>query len=195
MIGSGRGGASWGTLALALGLIGCSPATFHVNDRSSVKTYVTQPSAGPANAANPAGLRFKPGLCSAEELRPDGRVLTEGNLIEFLNRQQLDVRIERPRADLIYLVVSGAGTDAPVRLRVAILNGPSQAGLDLHQALLEHGPGSWGVHRSNLAVLGPIGSLDDDLVFAAKTRLSCWGMFMTAGRDDIYAVPGGYREL
>ena len=195
MIGSGRGGASWGTLALALGLIGCSSATFHINDRSSVKTYVSQPSGGPANAANPAGLRFKPGLCTAEELRPDGRVLTEGNLIEFLNRQQLDVRIERPRADLIYLVVSGAGTDAPVRLRVAILNGPSQAGLDLHQALLEHGSGSWGVHRANLAVLGPIGSLDDDLVFAAKTRLSCWGMFMTAGRDDTYAVPGGYREL
>jgi len=195
MIGSGSGGAAWGTLALAFGLIGCSPATFRVNDRSAAKTYVNQPGAGPANAANPAGLRFKPGLCTAEELRPDGRVLTEGNLIEFLSRQQLDVRIERPRADLIYLVVSGAGTDAPVRLRVAILKGPSQAGLDLHQALLEHGPGSWGVHRSNLAVLGPIGSLEDDLVFAAKTRLSCWGMFMTAGRDDTYAVPGGYREL
>jgi hypothetical protein len=195
MIGSGSGRVVWAGWALVVGLSGCSPATFRMNDRSSAKTYVSPSGAGPASAANPAGLRFKPGLCSAEELRPEGRVLSEGNLIEFLNRQQLDVRIERPRADLIYLVVSGAGTDTPVRLRVAILKGPSQAGLDLHQALLEHGPGSWGVHRSNLAVLGPIGSFEDDLVFAAKTRLSCWGMFMTAGRDDTYAVPGGYREL
>jgi hypothetical protein len=44
-------------------------------------------------------------------------------------------------------------------------------------------------------VLGPIGSLQDDLTFAAKTKLTCWGMFMTAGRDDTYAVPGAYREL
>ena len=181
-------------LAAALALVGCSSPAFRINDRSDVKAYVVR-GAGPSSAANPTGLRFKPGLCDAQELRPDGRELTEASLIEFLSRQQLDVRIERPRSDLIYLVVSGAGTDAPVRLRVAVLKNADQAGVDLHEALLQHGPGAWGVRRSNLAVLGPIGSLDDDLTFAAKTRLSCWGMFMTAGRDDTYAVPGGYREL
>jgi hypothetical protein len=168
---------------------------YHVNDRSDVKAYVVKSRVGSGTVDDPNGLRFKPGLCEAHELRPDGQTLTEANLIEFLSRQQLDVRVERPRSDLIYLVVSGAGTDVPVRLRVAVLKNADEAGSELHRALLQHGPGAWGVHRSNLAVLGPIGSLDDDLTFAAKTRLACWGMFMTAGRDDAYAIPGGYREL
>ena len=180
-------------LAAAWALLGCSSPMFQVNDRSDVKAYVTR--SGDTSEASPNGLRFKPGVCDASELRPDGRQLNEGHIIEFLNKQQLDVRIERPRSDLIYLVVSGAGTDVPVRLRVAVLKTADEAGAELHAALLQHGPGAWGVRRSNLAVLGAIGSLDDDLTFAAKTRLSCWGMFMTAGRDDAYAVPGGYREL
>lgn len=180
---------------LGLGLLGCSSPAFRVNDGSNVNAYVTKTNGGPATAADPSGLRFKPGICDAQELRPEGRQLSEGHLIEFLNRQQLDVRIERPRSDLIYLVVSGAGTDVPVRLRVAVLKNADEAASELHNALLQHGPGAWGVRRSNLAVLGQIGTLDDDLTFASKTRLSCWGMFMTAGRDDTYAVPGGYREL
>lgn len=178
----------------AAALVGCSSPMFRVNDRSDVRTYVTR-GGGTTTESSPGGLRFKPGACDAADLRPDGRQLTEANIIEFLNKQQLDVRIERPRADLIYLIVSGAGTDVPVRLRVAVLKNADEAGAELHAALLQHGPGAWGVRRSNLAVLGAIGSLDDDLTFAAKTRLSCWGMFMTAGRDDTYSVPGGYREL
>jgi hypothetical protein len=169
---------------------------FQINDRSDVKSFVVRtPAAGPGTETEPSGLRFKPGLCDGSDLRPEGRSLDEGNLIEFLNRQQLDVRAERPRSDLIYLVVSGAGTNVPVRLRVAVLKTADEAGSELHNALLQHGPGAWGVRRSNLAVLGAIGSLDDDLTFAAKTRLTCWGVFMTAGRDDTFVVPGGYREL
>lgn len=183
-----------GILLAAGWLVGCSSAAFHINDRSDVNAYVVKGRAG-ATEPDPANLRFKPGLCDASELVPDGKVLTEEHIITFLNKQQLDVRIERPRSDLIYLMVSGAGTDVPVRLRVAVLKNADEAGLELHEALLQHGPGAWGVRRSNLAVLGLTGSLADDLTFAAKTRLSCWGMFMTAGRDDTYSVPGGYREL
>jgi hypothetical protein len=61
--------------------------------------------------------------------------------------------------------------------------------------LLEHGSGAWGVHRSNLAVLGPAGSHADDVTFAAKTKLACWGVFTIAGRDDTFVVPGGYTEI
>jgi hypothetical protein len=179
-------GAGW--------LFGCSSAAFHINDRSDVNAYVVKGKAE-SSEANPSNLRFKPGLCDANELVPEGKQLTEEHIIAFLNKQQLDVRVERPRSDLIYLMVSGAGTDVPVRLRVAVLKNADEAGLELHEALLQHGPGAWGVRRSNLAVLGLTGSLADDLTFAAKTRLSCWGMFMTAGRDDTYSVPGGYREL
>jgi hypothetical protein len=175
-------------------LLGCSSPVLRMTDGSDVRSYVGTKSGG-APGGEPEGLRFRAGLCGNEDLRPDGRTLDEGNLLEFLARQQLDVRIERPRSDLVYLNVTGAGSETPVRLRVAILKGADEAGRELHEAILQHGPGSWGVHRANLAVLGPIGSLSDDLTFAAKTKLSCWGMFMTAGRDDTYAVPGGYREL
>ncbi len=189
MISRAAGIGLWG-----LGLLGCASPAFRVSDGSSVNAYVVKTEAGPASASNPSGLRFKPS-CEAPELQPDGRQLSEAHIIEFLGRQQLDVRVERPRADLIYLVVSGAGTNVPVRLRVAVLKNADEAASELHNALLQHGPGAWGVRRSNLAVLGQTGTLDDDLTFAAKTRLSCWGMFLTAGRDDTYAVPGGYREL
>lgn len=175
-------------------LLGCSSPTLRINDGSDVKAYVIARGGG-APGSSPAEVRFKPGLCDAQELRPEGRRLDERHIIEFLTRQQLDVRVERPRSDLVYLVVSGAGTESPVRLRVAVLKNADEAGAELHQALLQHGTGAWGVRRSNLAVLGPVGSLADDLTFAAKTKLSCWGMFMTAGRDDSYSVPGGYREL
>lgn len=182
-------------LALAaLSVVACSSPMLRMNDGSDPRSYATTRDGG-GPGTEPDGLRFKAGLCSGENLTPDGRALTEANLIEFLSKQQLDVRIERPRSDLVYLNVSGAGTDGPVRLRVAILKSPAEAGRELHEAILQHGPGSWGVHRSNLAVLGPIGSIGDDVTFAAKTKLTCWGMFMAAGRDDTYAVPGGYREL
>src|SRR5262249_59615197 len=125
----------------------------------------------------------------------DGRVLTEANLIEFLSRQQYDVRVERPRSDLVYLNVTGAGTEGPVRLRVAILKSSAEAGRELHEAILQHGPGSWGVHRSNLAVLAPIGDADEVVSFAVKTKLACWGVLTMAGLDDTFVVPGGYLEL
>jgi hypothetical protein len=165
-----------------------------MTDGSDPRSYATSHDGG-GPGSEPDGLRFKPGICSGENLKPDGRLLTEANILEFLSKQQLDVRIERPRSDLIYLNVTGAGTEAPVRLRVAILKSSAEAGRELHEAILQHGPGSWGVHRANLAVLGPIGSIGDDITFASKTKLTCWGMFMAAGRDDTYSVPGGYREL
>jgi hypothetical protein len=182
-------------LLSALWIVGCSSPKFQINDRSNVKAFVVQSPAGAATDADPAGFRFKQGLCEPQELKPEGRQLTEADLLEFFAKQQLDVRVERPRSDLVYLIVSGAGTDVPVRLRVAVLKNADEAGAELHAALLQHGPGAWGVRRSNLAVLGPIGTLEDDLTFAGKTRLACWGMFMTAGRDDTYSVPGAYREL
>jgi hypothetical protein len=181
-------------VVLGLSLSGCSSTMFQMTDGSNVKAFVTD-SRGGSPGSSPDNLRFKSTLCDGIDLRPEGRLLTESHLLEFLRRQQLDVRVERPRSDLVYLVVSGAGTNVPVRLRVALLKNADEAGLELTQAILQHGQGSWGVRRSNLAVLGPIGTLEDDLTFAAKTKLSCWGTFMTAGRDHAYVVPGGYREL
>jgi len=176
-------------------ILGCGgpTAAFRVTDGSDVRTFATSRSGG--TPSDPESTRFRTQTCDGVDLRPDGRLLTEEDLVQYLSRQQLDVRVERPRVDLIYLTVSGAGTNAPVRLRVAVLKTPDEAGKELYQAILQHGTGSWGVHRSNLAVLGPIGTFTDDLKFASKTKLSCWGMFITGWGKDAYAVPGGYREL
>jgi hypothetical protein len=121
--------------------------------------------------------------------------MDETHVVAFFERHRLDARIERPRADLVYVVVSGSHLSQPVRLRIAILGDADQAGRELHEAILEHGEGSWGVHRSNIAVLGPVASEEDALAFAAETKLACWGVFAIAGRDDTFVVPGGYTEL
>ena len=97
-------------------------------------------------------------------LAPDYARLDETSLTRFLERQRIDARIERPRADLLYVSIGGAGTEKPIRLRVAILANADEAGRELHQGILQHGPGAWGVRRSNLAVLGPMGSTGDDIV-------------------------------
>jgi hypothetical protein len=82
-----------------------------------------------------------------------------------------------------------------VRLRLAVLDSTPAAAADLHQSLLEHGPGWWGVRRSNLAVLAPKAGLREAVSFALKHKLHCWGMFTMAGNDDAYVVPGPYTEL
>jgi hypothetical protein len=187
----------WRLVALAVsipGLAACSSQVLRVTDGSSYKTYVQDYSGGP-NGSDFAALRFRSSTCEGENLEPDVARLEPNHLIRFLERQSIAVQIERPRADLTYLVLSGVGTAEPVRLRVAILENANLAGEELHAAMLQHGTGSWGVRRSNLAVLGPVGSAEDDLAFAGKTKLSCWGVFSMAGRDDTIVVPGGYREL
>lgn len=186
------------SLLPALGLITLAACGgndgLHMNDGTDFHAYV-RPRNGPATGGELAEVRFNPNLCSGEPMTPDHTRLDENNLVQFLSRQHLDVRIDRPRADLVYLNITGAGTDAPVRMRVAILDTPDLAGNELHEALLQHGEGAWGVHRSNLAALVAFGTYSESIAFAAKTKLACWGVFTTAGRDDTFVVPGGYLEL
>ena len=140
--------------------------------------------------------RLRPEVCSGvQENKPDQTRLDENAVAAFLQRQGYQTSIIRARADLVYIDVTNAGGDKPVRLRVAVLEDARAAGADLHKAILDHGDGSWGVHRSNLAVLGPIGSVDQILQFAGKTKLACWGVLTVAGRDDDFVIPGGYMEF
>ena len=172
----------------------CGPSALQVTDGTSHKSYVQNQSGGPSGS-DFAAPRFVPSTCEGENLEPDMARLDANHLIRFLERQSIAVQVERPRADLTYLVLSNVGTASPVRLRVAILDSANLAGEELHAAMLQHGTGAWGVRRSNLAVLGPAGSAEDALAFAGKTKLACWGIFSLAGRDDTMVVPGGYREL
>lgn len=180
----------------AAGSAGCSnpEATLRVTDGSDWRAYVADRGGGSPSGDIPS-LRFKPGLCDGENLKPEAGQLNEGHIIAFLRKQGVDVRVERVRADLVYLNLTGVGTASPVRMRVAILKSPDEAGRELYEGILQHGPGAFGVHRGNLAILGPVGTLEDDVRFAARLKLPCWGVFTIAGVDDAFVVPGGYLEL
>jgi hypothetical protein len=161
--------------------------------------YLTTPGGGGSYARASLSLgeaRLRPEVCKdVQENKPDQTHLDENAVASFLQRQGLQTSIVRARSDLVYIDVTNAGGDHPVRLRVAVLEDARAAGADLHKAILDHGDGSWGVHRSNLAVLGPIGSVDQILEFAGKTKLACWGVLTVAGRDDDFVIPGGYMEF
>jgi hypothetical protein len=186
--------APWLLFAAPLAAIACGSPALRMTSGTDWHSFVRHRS-GSAATSQLDAIRFRPGLCDADELRPDYARLDEGSIVRFLERQHIDVRIERPRADLMFLNLGGAGTERPVRLRVAILATADEAGRELHEGILQHGPGSWGVRRSNLAVLGPVGAQGDDIAFAGVTKLACWGVFTIAGTDDTFVVPGGYTEL
>jgi hypothetical protein len=174
---------------------GCGPEVLlNVTDGSDLRAFVSNRDGGSPSTSDMSSLRFRDGLCDAKSLIPERAELTENHFISFLQKQGIDVRVERQRADLVYLNLTGVGTKNPVRFRVAILKSREQAGRELHEGILQHGEGSWGIHRSNLAVLGPLGSVEDDLRFAAKFNLPCWGVFTIAGRDDTIVIPGAYVE-
>ena len=138
-------------------------------------------------------LRLRPDACNGVDLHPEYRELQVTQLIEFLRASGYELSETRARSDLSYLDLKTP--NGPVRLRVATLDSSRAAGRDLHEAILQHGQGSWGVHRSNLAVLAPSADIEDMVAFALKSRLACWGVLTVAGRDDDFVVPGGYSEL
>ena len=182
-------------LAMALATV----ATVACGESPPPNAYMTTPSGGGSYARGSLSLgeaRLRPEVCSGmAENKPDQTRLDENALAAFLQRQGFQTSLIRARADLVYLDITNSGGDRPVRLRVAVLNDSQAAGADLHKALLEHGGGSWGVHRSNLAVLGPLGDVGHIVEFAGRTKLACWGVLTVAGRDDDFVIPGGYMEF
>lgn len=136
---------------------------------------------------------LNPRVCEGYDLEPEARTLSISDLKKHLDQKGISysVRTERDNLHLFDLEVG----ETKARLRVATLKTQREAGRHLHQALLEHGQGYWGVHRSNLAVLGPTASAADALNFATSTGLACWGVLTTAGRDDSFVIPGAYIEL
>lgn len=187
-------GVLWAVVLSSL-VAGCGPdAQLRVTDGSNWKAYVASRGGG-APTSDVAALRFRPGLCDGENLRPETNLLNDGHIIAYLQKQGIDVRVERARADLVYLNLTGVGTQSPVRMRVAILKSKEEAGRELHEGILQHGQGSWGVHRGNLAILGPVSTAEDALRFASRLKLPCWGVFTIAGHDDTFVVPGAYLEL
>lgn len=172
---------------------GCaSNAAFTVAD-DDWRSYVQ--ARGENASAAPSSLSFKPGLCDGEELRQEFAKLDDQSLLNFLARQGLELRLERQRADLAYAYVSGAGVTSTLRLRVATLASADAAGTELADAIAQHGKGSWGVHRSNLALLGPVGHEEDVIAFLGRSKLACWGVPTYGDGHDVWVIPGAYVEL
>lgn len=174
---------------------GCS-----ANASGSLSPQAAEASAGvttPIQDGNPStdvgGVRLKPDACAEDDLTPEHQHLSISALQEHLAARGLAYEISAERGDLHLFDVEYRGHTT--ELRVATLKEPQEAGRYLHEALLEHGRGYWGVHRGNLAVLGPPGSPAEALGFAVDTGLACWGVLTLAGRDDSFVVPGGYFEL
>lgn len=178
----------------AWGSGGCAGSALHVPNGPPASTYLEGPR-GEVAGAELGRMHFAAGLCAAGERRPGGELLDVGDFVQFLRGRGAAPRVVVQRGDLT-LVEASLGAAQPVRFRVAVLPTADAAGQELHKALLEHGLGAWGVRRSNLAVLVASPSpVDDIVVFAASTKLACWGSLNVAGHDDVYVVPGAHFEL
>jgi hypothetical protein len=144
--------------------------------------------------------RFRPDLCEGIDLKPDRGVLSEAGVVRFLEGRGFGVQIQRQQVDetnreLHFLFVTMPGGAQTLPLRVAVLPTVDAAGRSLYEAVLRRGPGAWGVHRANLAVLGPTtGGPGDAAELAGLTKMACWGTFTVAGTDDAFVVPGAYAE-
>lgn len=184
-------------VTLTLSLAACGGSVQAGGDLSGVHANASgKSSSSGTHNGEPLGetLRLKPEVCKEESLKADFARLDEDSFVAFLRAHGVEgFRKIRARNDLVYVDV-GQG-EKTVRFRIAILKTPEEAGHELHEAMLEHGPGSWGVHRSNLAILAPRSPLGDVLSFATETKLACWGVLTYTGLDDTFVIPGGYTEL
>ncbi|MBK8938446.1 MAG: hypothetical protein IPM79_12605 [Polyangiaceae bacterium] len=143
-------------------------------------------------------FKFAPETCTGVDLSMVKDDLDQEDLTRFFAAHNINARAKRARDDLWWYEIENQEDDGDrnvLRLRVAVLKDRYAASKDLHDALLQHGPGWWGVRRGNIAVLAPKASLSTALRFALKHKLPCWGMFTYAGVDDAYVVAGGYTEF
>jgi hypothetical protein len=136
-------------------------------------------------------------LCEGLDPSTETRQLAQDDLSRFLDKAGIPQVEVKARGNLFWFDFPGEDPDDGdvVRLRLAILADAKQAADELHRSLLEHGPGWWGLRRSNLSILAPKASLSVALAFVVKHKLACWGMMSYTGLDDVYVVPGPYMEL
>ncbi|MBI4702755.1 MAG: hypothetical protein HY744_16660 [Deltaproteobacteria bacterium] len=142
-------------------------------------------------------LKIRDEACKDVDTHAVTKPLTKDDFSRFL--QGLGVKDEpvMARGNLYWYEFPGTDPEDGdrVRLRLAVRDSVEEAALDLHKSLLEHGPGWWGVRRSNLAILAPKAGVAEALAFAIKYKLVCWGTMAMAHVDDVYVVPGPYTQL
>lgn len=186
-----------GAGTLALGLCACGGGASGKVSLSSASASASSERLESSHGSGPSGRernsRFAEDACAGVDLKPETKRLSVADVRRVLDEHGLRYQIKRERGDLDVFTVDAHGEK--VELRVATLKTAREAGRHLHHALLEHGMGYWGVHRSNLAILGSPGSPQEAAGFALESGLACWGVFTRADRDETFVIPGGYFEL
>jgi hypothetical protein len=153
----------------------------------------------PENREDPSislgGFKFRSSACEGVDTHAVKASLTQDDFTRYLESQGVKNPSIKARGNLYWYEMPGDDKDESVRLRLAVLDDAEAAADELHKSLLQHGPGWWGVRRSNLAVLAPKAGLAEAVAFALKYKLVCWGVFQVADVDDVYVVAGPYAEL
>ena len=109
----------------------------------------------PPHRLQPAQVRAA--ACDKVDTHTITTPLNQEDFTRFLEAQGVKIEPRKARNNLYWYDFPN-GEAAPknfVRLRLAVLEDSPHASADLHQSILEHGPGWWGVRRSNLALLAP----------------------------------------
>lgn len=197
-----RSALSFGATAVVLTLaggasLGCRGIDADVqypSDLPSLDNQLQTPEGDNNPGVTLGGFKFAPSVCQGIDAHAQTAPLTPDDFARFLEKQGLKINALRARPDLFWFDFPNGKEKGKLRVRLAVLASPALAAKDLHDTVLDHGPGWWGVRRSNLAVLVPKADLDQALAFAIKYKLMCWGIFTYAGRDDAYVVPGPYSE-
>ncbi len=181
----------------ALASFGCRGIDADVTypgDLPSLDNQLQSPEGDNDASVTLGAFKFAPAVCQGVDVHAQTAPLTAQDLAAFLDKQGVKVTPIQARPDLYWFDIPNGQENGKLRLRLAILASPALAAKDLHDAVLDHGPGWWGVRRSNLALLLPKAGLDEALAFSVKYKLPCWGIFTYAGHDDAYVVPGPYSE-
>jgi hypothetical protein len=188
-------------VALAAALPACAGLQSGIDYPSDLNTDIGPFLLSPENATDPIiafnTMKIAPRACEKIDTHPVTAPLNQEDFTRFLEAQGVKIEPRKARDDLYWYDFPNG--EAPpnnfVRLRLAVLKDNAHASAYLHQSILEHGPGWWGVRRSNVAVLAPKAGLTEALAFGLKYKLPCWGMFTYGGLDDAYVVSGPYVEL
>jgi hypothetical protein len=191
------------TIAAALGLLvgGCTGLSAGVDYPSYRRSDVKSASLGPENEESPSidlqTFRIRDEVCKGIDTSVATRTLSADDFTRFLKSLGADNIEIKARGNLYWFDFPGDDPEDGdvVRLRLAVLGDSKEAATELHKSLLEHGPGWWGLRRSNLSVLAPRAGVTEAMAFALRYKLPCWGMFEMADADDVMVIPGPYMEL
>ncbi len=180
--------------------VGLDPGVDYPSDMPAPDDQVTSPEGDPEASIRLNGFVIKNDVCKDIDTHPVTQKLSPEDFARYLETRGVKIEPKKARDNLYWFDFptgeAKEGEPPPfLRLRLAVLKDQFSASRDLQESLLDHGPGWWGLRRSNLAVLAPKTELSNALAFALKHKLVCWGMFAYSGTDDVFVVPGPYTQL